>query len=78
VTAFLWLHWRFIENIAIRIALRSLLSPGKQDEINELTKRFDRFKQQFDRGISVQSVGTLEMLLEVIGMILHLPFKANY
>ena len=77
MTAFQLFHWRFIENIVIRIALRSLLSPEKQEKVEELTKRFDRFKQQFDRGISVQSAGTLEMLLELIGTILYLPFKAN-
>ena len=77
MTAFQLFHWRFIENIAIRIALRSLLSPEKQEKAEELTKQFDRFKQQFDRGISVQSAGTLGMLLELIGTILYLPFKAN-
>jgi hypothetical protein len=66
-----------IGNFAIRIALRSLLSPGKQDKIDELMKRFNWFKQQFDRGVSVQSAGTLEVLLEDIGMVLHLRSKAN-
>jgi len=61
----------------IRIALHSLLSRGKQDKVDELTKRFEQFKQQFDRGISVQSVGTLEMLLELIGTVLYLPSKVN-
>jgi len=72
------IHWGFIETIATRIALHSLLSRGKQDTIDELIKRFDRFKQQFDRGISVQSAGSLEMLLEWIGAVLHLPSNANY
>lgn len=67
-----------IGNSAIRIALRSLFSPGRQDKINDLTKRFNRFKQQFDRGISVQSAGNLEMLLEDMSMVLHLRSKANY
>ena len=59
-------------------ALLSLLSSGKREKIDELTKRFDRFKKQFDRGIAVQSVGTLETLLEEMGMALHQPFKANH
>ena len=42
-----------ITNSAIRIALGSLLSPHKQEKIDEFTKRFNRFKQQFDRGVSV-------------------------
>jgi hypothetical protein len=62
----------------IWIALGSLLSPGKQDKIKELTKRFDRFKQQFDRGVSVQALGALEMVLKDMGTLFHLPFKANY
>jgi hypothetical protein len=67
-----------IANSAIRIALGSLLSPHKQEQIDELTKRFNLFKQQFDRGISAQSAGTLEMLLEDMGTVLHLRSKANH
>jgi hypothetical protein len=78
----LWCFYNFISaligNFMIRTALRSLLSPGKQDKIDELTKRFNWFKQQFDRGISVQLAGTLEMLLEDMGMVLHLYSKANH
>ncbi|KIM90662.1 hypothetical protein PILCRDRAFT_941 [Piloderma croceum F 1598] len=38
-----------------------------KEQIDELTNGFNRFKQQFDRGISVQTAtGTLEMLLEQI------------
>jgi hypothetical protein len=65
-------------NFAIRIALRSLLSPAKQDKVDELKKRFNQFKQQFDRGISVQSATTLQMLLEVIGMVLHRRSEAKH
>jgi len=64
-----------IADSAIRIALGSLLSPRKQEQIDELTKRFNRFKQQFDRGVSVQASGTLEMLLEDMGTVLHHIFQ---
>jgi len=67
---FLWIST--IANPAIRIALGSLLSPRKQEQIDELTKRFNRFKQQFDRGVFVQVAGTLEMLLEDMGTVLYL------
>ncbi len=66
-----------IGNFAIRIALRSLLSHGKQDKIDELTKRFNWFKQRFDRGISVQSAGTLEMLLNEMGTGFTSPFQGE-
>ena len=61
-----------ISNPTIRIAPGSLLSHSDQENIDELTKRFNRFRQQFDRGVSVQAAGTLEMLLEEIGMFLRL------
>ena len=67
---FLWIST--IANPAIRIALGSLLSPRKQEQIDELTKRFNQFKQQFDRGVFVQVAGTLEMLLEDMGTVLYL------
>jgi hypothetical protein len=68
-----------ITNSVIRITLRLLLSLRKQEQIDELTNRFNRFKQQFDRGISVQTVaGTLEMLLEQMGTALHPCSKVNH
>ena len=67
-----------ISNPAIRIVIGSLLSHSDQENIDELTKRFNRFKQQFDRGVSVQAAGTLEMLLEEMGMFLRLLPKVNY
>ena len=60
-----------ITNSAIRISLHSLLSPRKQEQIDELTKRFSRFEQQFDRGVSVQAAANLEMLLNDLGMVSH-------
>jgi hypothetical protein len=67
-----------ITNSVIRITLRLLLSLRKQEQIDELTKRFNRFKQQFDWGISVQIAGTLEMLLEQMGTTLHPCSKVNH
>ena len=67
-----------ISNPTIRIALRSLVSDSDQENIDEITKRFNRFKEQFDRGVSVQAAGTLEMLLEEMGMFLRLLPKVNY
>ena len=67
-----------ITNSGIRIALDSLLFNSNQEKIDELTKRFNRIKQQFDRGVSVQAAGTLEVLLEEMGTISHLRLKANY
>ena len=58
--------------------LRLLLSSRNQKRIEELTTRFARFKQQFDRGIAIQSGATLETLLEDMGKILHLFFEANH
>ena len=67
-----------ISNPTIRIALRSMVSDSDQENIDEITKRFNRFKEQFDRGVSVQAAGTLEMLLEEMGMFLRLLPKVNY
>ena len=67
-----------ISNPAIRIALGSLLSYCDQEDIDKLTKRFNQFKEQFDRGVSVQAAGTLETLLEEMGMFLRLRPKVNY
>ena len=67
-----------ISNPTICIALRSLVSDSDQENIGEITKRFNRFKEQFDRGVSVQAAGTLEMLLEEMGMFLRLLPKVNY
>ena len=64
-----------ISNPAIRIALGSLLSYSDQEDIDKLTKRFNQFKEQFDRGVSVQAAGTLETLLEEMGMFLRLRPK---
>ena len=67
-----------ITNSVIRIALGSLLSPHKQEKIDELTKRFNRFKEQFDRGVSVQAARALETLLEEMGTSFHLHPNTNY
>lgn len=46
--------------------MRALYSSSNQDQIDNLTKRFEVFKQQFDRGVSVQSAMTLEAVLNAI------------
>jgi hypothetical protein len=52
---------------------RALFSSSDQDEVDHLSQAFRRFKQQFDRGLLVQSGAiieksgaTLETLLEDI------------
>jgi hypothetical protein len=45
----------------------SLFSSSDRDQIQDLRARFERFKQQFDRGVSVQSALNLEALLTEIG-----------
>lgn len=39
-----------------------------RDKVDELAKRYKSFKQQFDRGLAVQSGANLETLLEAISM----------
>jgi hypothetical protein len=52
--------------------MRALHSSSDQDQIDILTKRFEGFKQQFDRGVSVQSAVTLETMLNAISEQCHL------
>jgi hypothetical protein len=52
---------------AIMTALRLLEGQSTREQIDGLTDRFSRFKQQFDRGVSVQSAATLETLLKDMG-----------
>lgn len=65
----------FISHFVIRTALLSLLSSHNKNEIDELTQRFNLFKQQFDRGVAVQSAATLEMLLKDLGTFLQTHFR---
>ena len=67
-----------IYNPMVHIALGSLVSHSDQENINKIAKQFNWFKQQFDRGVSVQAAGTLEMLLEEMGMFLCLLPKVNW
>ncbi|PVG01360.1 WD40 repeat-like protein [Serendipita vermifera] len=50
----------------IKAALDPVLSSSEKDQIDRLTTRFDLFKQQFDRGVSIQSLATLDQLLASI------------
>jgi hypothetical protein len=54
--------------------LQSVVSSSTSDELADLKARFERFKQQFDRGIAIQSAATsaqsaatLKSVLEAIG-----------
>jgi hypothetical protein len=47
--------------------LKSVVSSAASDELAELKKRFELFKQEFDRGIAIQSAVTLESLLKALG-----------
>jgi hypothetical protein len=40
--------------------MRAVISSSDQDQIDSFAKRFECFKQRFDRGISIQSAVTLE------------------
>jgi hypothetical protein len=50
----------------IEAAMDPVLSSSERDQIDRLTTRFEQFKQQFDRGISVQSIVTMDQLLNSI------------
>jgi hypothetical protein len=43
--------------------MRATISLSDRDQIDTLSKRFEILKQQFDRGVAVQSVGSLEVVL---------------
>jgi hypothetical protein len=59
-----------ISRITLSIATvkESLFSSSDRDQIQDLQARFERFKQQFDRGVSVQSALNLEALLTELGI----------
>lgn len=46
--------------------MHALYSSSNQDQIENLTSQFEAFKQQFDRGISVQSAMTVEAMLNAL------------
>lgn len=46
--------------------MRAMYSSSDRDQVDHLKKRFEVFKQQFDRGVSVQSAATLESVLNAI------------
>ena len=58
----MWLYY-FVTvadcNIAGATARRWFFSSTQEDEIRTLAKGFSRFKQQFDRGVTVQMASTL-------------------
>jgi hypothetical protein len=60
------------------LVLRLLLSSETQEQIDKLSKRFIRFKQQFDRGIAVQSAAALEKVLKDMGAFLHPRLEPNH
>ena len=48
-------------------AMRAMSSSSDRDQIGDLMRRFEVFKQKFDRGVSVQSAANLEAVLNAIG-----------
>jgi hypothetical protein len=52
----------------VAIAEESIFSSSDHDRIQVLKARFEQFKQQFDRGLSVQSPLSLEALLKELGI----------
>lgn len=56
----------FILRYTSRSGIEAILSSTDRDTVNGLKLRFEQFKQQFDRGISVQSALAVEKLLESI------------
>ena len=46
--------------------MRAMYSSSDQDQINDLKRRFEVLKHQFDRGVAVQSAVTLETVLKAI------------
>jgi hypothetical protein len=77
-SAFLCMSTIFNCSIVIATALRLPLSSCTQGKFDELTKQFAKFKQQFDRGLAVQSAAMLETLLDDMGTYLYLFFEANH
>ena len=43
-----------------------VLSLSEDDQIKDLSGRFEQFKLQFDRGVSIQSAVTAEKLLDIL------------
>ncbi|PVG00008.1 WD40 repeat-like protein [Serendipita vermifera] len=58
---------RYTSRSGTTTAKDSIFSSSDHAHIQNLKSRFEQFKQQFDRGVSVQSALNLEMLLTEIG-----------
>jgi hypothetical protein len=48
----------------------TLFSISDENQVQRLTSRFERFKEQFDRGIFVQSAVNIEEILEKISKLM--------
>jgi hypothetical protein len=53
--------------ILVATVKEAVLSSSDHSQIQDLQSRFEEFRQQFDRGVSVQSALNLEDLLTEIG-----------
>lgn len=47
--------------------MRAMSSSSDRDQIDNLMRQFEVFKQKFDRGVSVQSAANLEAVLNAMG-----------
>jgi hypothetical protein len=68
VNILVWTPYASIVTIVAATVKESILSSSDRDQIRDLQSRFEKFKQQFDRGVYVQSASNLEVLLTEIGI----------
>ncbi len=54
------------DNIYTGRTLRSAVSSASSSELTGLNSRFERFKQQFDRGVAIQSAVTSEQSATIL------------
>jgi hypothetical protein len=54
------------DNMYTGRTLRSAVSSASSSEITGLNSRFERFKQQFDRGVAIQSAVTSEQSATIL------------
>jgi hypothetical protein len=56
-----------VRTILVATVKEAVLSSSDHSQIQDFQSRFEQFRQQFDRGVSVQSALNLEALLTEIG-----------
>jgi hypothetical protein len=57
-------------NICIGRTLRSAVSSATSSELEDLNSHFERFKQQFDRGVAIQSAMTSEQSATILASLI--------